>query len=187
MRKWLLAGAGLGLAFVSGVAGFLVQQSMTRETPPVIANRPVVSSGQDVLGMQHPAFSLPDMDGGLRNIDEWQGQVIVVNFWATWCPPCLEEIPVFIELQKRLADRGLQIIGIALQQAHEVRDFANEMKINYPLLVGEQDAIRVATDYGTNIGALPYTAIINRNGRIAFVKRGPLTGKEAETIILSLL
>jgi peroxiredoxin len=187
VRKWFLAGAGLALALLSGSAGFFIHQSMNREAPPVNAYIPPLLQEQDVLGIQRPVFSLPDMDGELHNVDEWRGQVIVVNFWATWCPPCLEEIPVFIELQKRFADRGLQIIGIALQQAHEIRDFADEMKINYPVLVGEQDVIRITTEYGNNIGALPYTAIINRDGKIAFVKRGPLTGMEAETIILSLL
>ncbi len=187
MRKWFLAGAGLGLAFLSGVAGFLVQQSMTREIPPASAYLPPLLPVTDVLGMPRPAFKLPDMEGVPHKVDEWHGRVILINFWATWCPPCREEIPMFIDLQTRFADRGLQVIGIALQQASEVREFADELNMNYPVLVGEQDVIRIATEYGNTIGALPYTAIISRDGKIAFVKRGPMTETETESIILSLL
>jgi peroxiredoxin len=187
VRKWLLASAGLGLAFLSGVAGFLVQQTITRESPPASVNLPTLLPEPDVLGIPRPAFNLPDMDGVPHDVNEWHGQVILINFWATWCPPCREEIPMFIDLQDRFAERGLQIIGIALQQASEVRGFADELNMNYPVLVGEQDVIYIATEYGNNIGALPYTAIISRDGKIAFVKRGPMTETEAESIVLSLL
>ena len=188
MRKWLLAGAGLGLAFLSGFAGYLVQQAMTGEALPVSADQlPLLPAVHDVLGLQHPPFTLPDLDGRAHTIDEWQGQVILLNFWATWCLPCREEIPVLVDLQKRFVDHGLQIIGIALQQASEVRDFADELDINYPVLVGELEVARITVDYGNSLGALPYTAIIDRAGRIAFVKRGPLTRTEAESVINTLL
>ena len=188
MRKWQLAGAGLGLAFLSGFAGYLVQQSMTREALPASADQlPLLPAVHDVLGLQHPPFTLPDLDGRAHTIDEWQVQVILLNFWATWCSPCREEIPVLIDLQQRLAGQGLQIVGIALQQASEVRGFANELNINYPVLAGELEVARITVEYGNALGALPYTAIIDRAGRIAFVKRGPLTRTEAETVINTLL
>lgn len=187
MRKWLLAGAAMCLAFFSGLAVYFLQQSMTRETTPVSATQTPLLAGQDVLGRQNPPFSLPDLDGMVRAIAEWRGRVILLNFWATWCSPCREEIPILIDLQERLADQGLQVVGVALEQAEQVRDFANELKINYPVLVGEQEVVRITLEYGNDIGALPYTAIIDRDGRIVFVKRGPVSGPEAEAIINALL
>ena len=187
MRKWLLAGAAMSLSFFSGMAVYFLQQPVAREAVPVSAAPAMFPAGQDVLGTQNPLFSLPDLDGMVRTIAEWRGRVILLNFWATWCAPCREEIPVFIDLQERLAGQGLQVVGVALQQAEQVRDFANELKINYPVLVGEQEVARITMEYGNDIGALPYTAIIGRDGKIAFVKRGPVTGPEAEAIINALL
>ncbi len=140
-----------------------------------------------VIGDKRPQFSLPDMNGKMRSIDEWDGDVIVINFWATWCPPCREEIPEFIKLQKSYAENGLQFIGIALQTAEEVNEFVKVMGINYPILVGQGEVIQVAKQYGNHIGALPYTVIIDRQSYIAFTKRGPLQRHIAEQVISSLL
>ena len=155
---------------------------------PSEPSQPVVFAGQQqIIGLYRPDFSLADVNGQIRNISEWDGQVIALNFWATWCPPCLKEIPEFIELQTIYADRGLQFIGIALQQAEEVTDYIQEQGINYPILVGDVEVIKLAESYGNHIGALPYTVIINREGLITFIKHGQLSGKDAEEIISGLL
>ena len=98
-----------------------------------------------------------------------------------------EEIPGFIKLQDKYADQGLQFIGIALQTAADVRDFVQELGMNYPVLVGGSDVIDVAEKYGNSLGALPYTVIIGRDHRIHFTKRGPLHYEEAEKVIRSIL
>ncbi|MDX1518940.1 MAG: TlpA disulfide reductase family protein, partial [Gammaproteobacteria bacterium] len=121
-----------------------------------------------------PDFTLPDLENKPRQVSEWDGKLIVINFWATWCPPCREEIPIFIALQEEFADRGLQFIGIALQDADEVRDFVAETGMNYPVLTGYREVIKIAESLGNDIGALPYTVIINRDGVIEFTRAGPM-------------
>ena len=111
----------------------------------------------------------------------------MINFWATWCPPCLEEIPHFIKLQEQYGHQGLQLVGIALESVDEVLGFASEQGINYPLLVGEQEVIKLAGKFGNRNGGLPYTVILDRNGLINFIKQGPLSVSEAEQVITPLL
>ena len=118
---------------------------------------------------------------------EWQGKVVALNFWATWCPPCRDEIPHFVELQQHYAREGLQFVGVALQEADEVRDFLLEFNVNYPSLVGADDVLQLAKALGNGIGALPYTVIIDRQGNVAFTKRGALSKAEAESVIQGLL
>ena len=137
---------------------------------------------------QRPGFELPDLDGNTRMVSEWDGEVIVINFWATWCSPCLKEIPEFVALQNDLGDAGLQFIGIALEaEAGPVRDYTDRLKVNYPILIGEDVVMQLGRAYGNKIGALPYTAVIDRNGAVVFTKQGPLTYEEAEHVIRQYL
>jgi len=188
MKQWQIIAFGGVLAIISGIAGYQLQQHQNAEDSPaqdvVVEKRATADS---VLNTKIENFILPDVDGVQRNLSEWQGKVIVINFWATWCPPCREEIPDFIELQTQYSDRGLQFIGIALQEAEEIRDFIAEFDVNYPSLVGTDKVIQVANKLGNGIGALPYTVIIDRHGIISFTRRGPLSKSDAETAIQPLL
>lgn len=134
-----------------------------------------------------PDFSLMDVAGQAHSASEWTGKVLVVNFWATWCPPCRKEIPMFIELQKAYGEQGLQFIGIAIDEADAVREYIDKTGINYPVLVGDQDAIDTARAYGNLIGALPYTAITDRQRQIVYTHQGEIAREQVEDAIRELL
>jgi thiol-disulfide isomerase/thioredoxin len=121
--------------------------------------------------VSRPIFSLPDLQGQNRTNTEWDGKVVIINFWATWCPPCIKEIPMFIKLQEKYAAQGLQLVGIAIDNPKAVQEFVNNKGINYPILVGEQDAITVANRFGNHFGTLPFTVVIDRQAQI--VRRHP--------------
>ncbi|RKZ87941.1 MAG: TlpA family protein disulfide reductase [Candidatus Parabeggiatoa sp. nov. 1] len=134
-----------------------------------------------------PDFSLPDLQGKIRTNSEWDGKVVVVNFWATWCPPCRKEIPLFIDWQKQYAEQGLQFVGIAIDNQEAVQNFVDTMDMNYPVLVGEYKAIPLAQNFGNRIGALPFTAVVDRAGKIVWRYPGEVTQTQVEQIILPLL
>ena len=113
--------------------------------------------------------------------------MLVINFWATWCPPCRDEIPEFMALQQEFQQQDVQFLGIALEKAEDVLPFYADLQVNYPSLVGQQSVITVAKRYGNDIGALPYTVIIDKTGIVRSTQRGPLSQEEARERILSLL
>ncbi len=159
---------------IAAGSGFALQKHLNQE--PVQNNNPAT-------GLQRAEFSAADLNGQLRNINEWDGQLIFLNFWATWCPPCKKEIPDFIELQKAYGDQGLQFIGIAIDNENAVAEFSENIGINYPTLVVEADGITLAKRYGNTIGALPYTVIINRDGEISHTIVGELSKIRAKELM----
>ena len=173
----------LVLAVAGIAAGFVTWKAFERQTPVAQTTAPAPIA----VGTARPDFRLPDLEGNSRSPDEWDGKVLVVNFWATWCPPCRKEIPAFMELQDQYGQRGLQFVGIAVDERDAVQDYADVMGINYPILFGELDAIEVGKQYGNRFGALPFTVAVDRQGKVAFVKQGQLHREEAEQMILSLL
>jgi len=190
MKRVSLVLLGLTLAVIAGLAGFYMNQSAQRQAAiqaSSLAAMSATTNGDSIIGSARPDFSLADVAGEMRNIGEWDGKVIAINFWATWCPPCIKEIPEFIAIQQKYQAQGLQFIGIALQRPEEVTEFMQTHGMNYPVLAGEMEVIKIAESYGNDIGALPYTVIVDRQGLIHFVKRGPLAGDTAEAIIAKLL
>ena len=171
---------------VAGFAGFGLQQYLQkgdRELPPIMPK----AANSKVIGQQRPAFAMEDIEGKLRNIEEWNGKVVLVNFWATWCPPCKKEMPAFIELQEQYGEQGFQVIGIALDDADSVTDFADTLGVNYPLMAAEYDGIELSRLYGNHIGALPFTAFVDRNGKVSYTKTGEMSKQQVEDVIKPLL
>ena len=144
-------------------------------------------AAQAMLLTTAPEFSLPDISGTLRNSHEWDGKVVVLNFWATWCPPCRSETPMFVDMQEQYGATGLQFVGVAIDSADKVQDFMDTYGINYPILIGENDAIEIAKQYGNRYGALPYTVVIGRHGHIQFVQRGEMKREILEKTVNQLL
>jgi thiol-disulfide isomerase/thioredoxin len=135
------------------------------------------------IGLQRPEFAAMDLDGQLRNIKEWDGKLILLNFWATWCPPCLKEIPDFIELQETYGEQGFQVIGIAIDEEDAVREYTLEVGMNYPTMVVEEEGVGLAKRYGNGVGVLPYSVIINRDGEISYTIRGELSKIRAKELM----
>ena len=191
MKRAVLWTVLTGLVFLSGYLGYSLyhfqRDEAVRASAEQTGNAMQAATAAQIVGRHRPEFTLPDLDGQVRSITEWDGKVVALNFWATWCPPCLKEVPEFVMLQARYQAQGLQFIGIALQKPEEVREFVAENKVNYPILAGEMEVIKLAEAYGNIIGALPYTVIIDRNGQVAHVKPGILPTEEAESIINRLL
>lgn len=134
-----------------------------------------------------PAFSMPDLEGKIRQISEWNDKVVVLNFWATWCPPCLREMPIFIKLREDLSDQPFEIIGVAIDQRDPVQDFVDQLGVEYPILLGEITGIRIMQDYGNQLSTLPYTVVINRQREIVKVFRKEVTRQEILRVIGPLL
>jgi thiol-disulfide isomerase/thioredoxin len=133
------------------------------------------------------ATAMPDLEGTSQALGQWRGKVLVVNFWATWCAPCREEIPIFVRLQNRYRDRGLQFVGIALDQPEKVRPYAAELGMNFPVLIGGAGALDLARQLGNRAGVLPYTVIIDRAGNIVHTEAGAAKEAKIEPFLQSLL
>ncbi len=144
-------------------------------------------SPASVVGQRRPAFDLPDLHGNSISVSRWNTRPLVLNFWATWCAPCRKEIPLLNALQKNYAARGVQIVGIAVDNLDAVKQFMHAVPVSYPVLIGDQEAIELIEAYGDRAGALPYTVFINRDGMIDSLASGALTEEYARKTIEKLL
>ena len=133
------------------------------------------------------ALTLPDIDGRDQPFEQWRGKVLIVNFWATWCEPCREEMPEFVKTQAKLGDKGLQFVGIAIDQPDKIRKFASEMGLNYPSLVGGYGALELSKSLGNRLMALPFSLVIDRQGRVVHTQLGPLKPEKLDAIVGKLL
>ncbi|WP_420427332.1 TlpA family protein disulfide reductase [Algiphilus sp.] len=134
-----------------------------------------------------PALSLTDLEGEQHRLSDYRGQVVVMNFWATWCPPCIEEIPMLIEVQRERRDDGLRMLGPALDDAAPVQRFAEEYGMNYPVFADPNQIGPALSTMGDTQGALPYTVIIDRQGRMVERHHGKLDRAELESLIAPYL
>lgn len=132
-------------------------------------------------------FALRDLAGKTHSLADYRGKLVLLNFWATWCPPCREEIPLFIDLQKRYQKQGLQVVGISIDNPEAVARYWQEMRINYPLLLADETTYALMAAYGNRSGGLPYSVLIGADGQVAGSKLGAYHQQELETLVKSFV
>jgi thiol-disulfide isomerase/thioredoxin len=134
-----------------------------------------------------PAFNLPDGSDKSHDISEWRGKILIINFWATWCPPCKKEIPEFIELQNQYSAQGLQFIGIALEDKESVSEYMKTVNFNYPVLIAEDQGIALAFKLGDHSGTVPFTIVVDQEGQIIYRHQGNFSKEQILDVITPLL
>jgi thiol-disulfide isomerase/thioredoxin len=130
---------------------------------------------------------LPDLGGTPQALTQWRGKVVVLNFWATWCAPCREEIPLFVKLQNQYGAQGLQFVGVAIDQPEKVKPYAAELGMNFPILIGGVEAIDLTRTLGNRASVLPFTVIVGRDGRIVASEIGVMHRAKLEPVLVSQL
>lgn len=145
------------------------------------------TDGPSSSGAGLMALALPDADGHEQRLDQWKGKVIVVNFWATWCVPCREEMPRFVRAQQEFGAKGLQFVGIAVDQPDKIRQFSSEIALNYPSLVGGYGALELSKTLGNKFLALPFTIILDRKGQVAYTQLGVVQNEKLDSVLSRLL
>jgi thiol-disulfide isomerase/thioredoxin len=132
-------------------------------------------------------FSLPDVSGVLHDSSEWQGKIRIINFWATWCAPCLKEIPEFIKLQDKLGSQNVQFIGIAIDSQQAVKGYLDTIDPNYPMLIGGDSATALSYKMGNILKAVPFTVFVNAQGNIIHRQPGEVEPDQIIEIVRPLL
>ena len=168
-REALIVGAvGIAAAAAGAFLGPLALQSQ--------------SGAADLL-----SASYPDLAGQPRAIAAWRGTVLVCNFWATWCAPCREEIPLLIAVRQKFSHKGVEIVGIGIDHAAKISQFSREFGIPYPLLVAGPKAIELMHKLGNPSGALPFTVVQDRNGAVVYRRLGALRQPDFEQALVGIL
>ncbi|MCZ4307132.1 TlpA disulfide reductase family protein [Zoogloeaceae bacterium G21618-S1] len=178
------------VAIAAGALGYWT----SRNTNPSII-RPLASASSPASpdtvspaeGARLLTITLPDADGKMHALDALKDTVVVANFWATWCPPCRKEIPDFSDVSERYHARGVRFVGLSLDTPERVAAFRDEMKVPYPLLIGDGSTVDLAAKLGNPAGALPFTVILDRQGQIRHLSVGGLSKSDLEGKISALL
>lgn len=178
-REALILGAA-GLA--AAAAGFLLGPLVLEST----AGRGT-GEGTAAANAALRSASVVDLAGRPRRLSEWLDRILVCNFWATWCTPCREEIPILMAAREKYAAAGVEIVGIAIDNAAKVRDFSASFNISYPILIAGGDGLDLMRKLGNSAGGLPYTVIANRQGDIVHRKLGAFHRDDLDTLLAPLV
>lgn len=160
------------ILIAAAAAGFFLQQRFAHDATQSAA-----------VPERSISFTLPDLEGEPHSLAEWDGKVRLVNFWATWCAPCRREIPLLKQTQADHAADNLQIIGVAVDFTEDVIAYAETADFNYPILVGQDDAMAAATASGVAFVGLPFTMVIAPDGTLLKTHMGEILAEDIDTIV----
>lgn len=174
LKKVLITIACLGLLISLGLA---------------VRHFSVNSRGNNNIINTAPLFaaSLTDVQGLKQNLSQYKGKIIVLNFWATWCPPCREEMPALSQLYQEYQNKNVVVLGIAIDELALVKDFLLSSPVNYPILISDNESMDLSTELGNDKDVLPYTVIINADGNVIDTFFGRISKPLLETTIQTLL
>jgi len=177
------------VALAAASAGYFLARAISPATPgspgtgPAGIESAAVPRIDDLLGQRRPDFSLIDTAGRTVSASDFDGQVWLLNFWATWCKPCVEEMPMLSQLQQDYADMGLRVIGIALDDPDRASEFVADLDIDYAVLVGKTDVVLTGRRYGNATGMLPFSVLVDTAGIIRWSHLGAVSH---ETLVQQL-
>lgn len=162
----------LVLACLAAFGGWWLENRWLNAPPA----QPPAPAGVTTFGIGDSvgAYALPDLKGQTTSLAAWRGKVVLLNFWATWCAPCREEMPILAKLQRDHAADGIQVVGIAMDQPQSAEAFLKKTPVGYPILIGIHADPMPTTTFGDTAGLLPYSVLIGRDGRILKTKLGVL-------------
>jgi thiol-disulfide isomerase/thioredoxin len=153
---------------------------------PIEVEAPPPPQPARLEAVTHPTFTLPDMEGVDREFSEWDGKYRLLNFWATWCAPCRREIPLLKAFQEQHGENDFQILGIAVDYPEQVASYAEEAQFNYPILVGQQDAMAVAESSGIEFIGMPFTMFVAKDGEYVGAYIGELHQSHLDDVVAIL-
>jgi len=173
------------IAILAAAGGFLAAMLLNPGASEPQPERLAVSGesarpAAEIIGSRRPDFSLRDTDGNVVSASDFDGQVLLLNFWASWCKPCVEEMPMLSLLQQEHASRKLQVLGIALDDAERAKEFTSNLALAYPVLVGQVDVVLTGRRYGNSSGMLPFSVLVDAAGIIQWTHLGSLNRADLE-------
>jgi thiol-disulfide isomerase/thioredoxin len=172
-RQWIMIG---GISLLALLAGVFSSQWISQTG---LANDPSIKA----------FFGNPwqTPDGKSANSENWRGKVLVVNFWASWCPPCVEEMPALDKIAQEYATKNVLIVGIGIDSPSNIREFLEKTPVSYPIVIGGLEGSNLSKQMGNTQGALPFTVIINSKGKSIYSKLGKIREEELRKVINSEL
>jgi thiol-disulfide isomerase/thioredoxin len=181
-RRQLSTAAVAALALAAGVSWRLRPAAPPADVtppPPAGPDGATQAAAVDPLQALWPLrFERPE--GGELALAEWRGKPVLLNFWATWCPPCVKEMPMLDAFQRQHAAAGWQVIGLAVDGPTPVREFLGNVPVSFPIGLAGLDGVSLARSLGNSSGALPFTLVLGRDGQVRHTKLGALTQAELD-------